>query len=308
MKAIETDLFGEEVKRVKEKQVNLSEWIRKSKEYRSKIKYLMVLVSGGRSSARMAKHIRKSKKYKKYKIVYVFCNTGQERPETIAFLKNIVEVWGIPLVILEGVYSMEPGIGVKHKVVTFETMDMEGRVFSEMIAHLNKHKWTGVPNSATPYCSEYLKTRVSHSYAKEVFGTTKYLKAIGYRAEDMPKRVTVAELMVDTKRIAPLITDFDRPVNLLDLSYFFQDEPFRLTIESKFGNCELCWKKSHKNLVECIQLGTRFIEWTKEEEDKYGNLFYRENLSIMNLVDMAKSGVNMDLWDDEGDSCVCSFN
>jgi hypothetical protein len=271
---------------------------------------LIVLVSGGRSSAMMARHIQLSEKYERYNKIYVFCNTGQERPETIQFLQEMTIFWDMPIILLEGVYSKTAGVGVKSKVVTFETLDMSGRIFSEAIAHLNKHKWTGVPNQATPYCSSYLKTRVSHNYAKITFGTTKYIKAIGYRKEDMPKRITLAELKADKMRIAPLLTDFKQPIGQRELNIFFDSQPFHLTIHSKFGNCELCWKKSTKNLIETIQYGTRFIKWHEDQEKQYGNMFFRNNLSIRKLVQIAKSGKQTNIFDEskEGDdSCVCSF-
>lgn len=269
---------------------------------------LMILVSGGRSSARMARHIQTSPKYSRFNKVYVFCNTGMERKETITFLKNMVTFWRIPLVILEGVYSLEMGIGVRHKEVTFEEMDMEGRVFKEMMAHMNKNKWVGVPNYATPYCSEYLKKRVSHSFAKDYFGTTKYINAIGYRAEDIPKRITRYELQEDDRRIAPLLTDFDRPISKMDLTCWFNNQPFQLEIESRLGNCELCFKKSEKNLVEAIQFGTRFIDWVREAEQEYGNTFYRGNTRIDTLVKYGSSFKQLDLFEDtHQDSCVCSF-
>jgi len=269
--------------------------------------YLIVLISGGRSSAMMARHIQTSEKYKDFEKLYVFCNTGQERPQTIDFLKNIVKYWNIPLNIIEGVYSDETGVGVKSKLVDFETLDMTGRVFSEAIGQLNKHKWTGVPNTATPYCSDHLKTLVSHDFARKIFGTTKYIKAIGYRKEDMPKRVTLYELKEDKKRIAPLLTDFEQPIGQRELNIFFDNEPFKLEIHSKLGNCELCWKKSEKNLIESIQFGTRFIDWHKQHEEKYGNMFFRNNLSITDLVKMAESGTQTNIFDDVDDSCVCSF-
>ena len=73
------------------------------------MKNLTVLVSGGRSSAMMARHIQTSEKYAEYNKVYCFCNTGQERPETIKFLQEIVKHWGIKLWLLEGVYSKKNG-------------------------------------------------------------------------------------------------------------------------------------------------------------------------------------------------------
>lgn len=276
------------------------------------MKNLLILVSGGRSSAMMARHIQISEKYKDFEKLYVFCNTGQERPETIDFLKNIMKYWDIPLNIIEGVYSDEKGVGVKSRLVNFDNMDMKGEVYSNAIKHLNKNKWTGVPNSATPYCSGYLKSRVSHHFTKNVFGT-KYIKALGYRKEDMPKRITLFELKEDKSRIAPLLTDFEKPISQIELNTFFAKEPFKLKIHSKFGNCELCWKKSDKNLIEAIQFGTRFIDWHIKEEKKYGNMFFRNNLSITDLVKIASSGTQTKLFEFDDfeneidDGCVCNF-
>ena len=280
-------------------------------------KNLLILVSGGRASAMMARHIQTSKKYNDFEKLYVFCNTGQERPETIQFLKDMVKYWNIPLNIIEGVYSNERGIGVRHKVVDFDTLDMKSRVFSEMIAHLNKIKWTGVPNTAIPYCSDYLKTRPSHSFAKEIFSTTDYIKALGFRKEDMPKRISWAEIKEETKRIFPLLTDYENPVSQFDLNIFFHDQPFRLMLHSKLGNCKYCYKKSLLNLIEAIKYDldnndTYTIDWYRNEQNKYGNLFFRDNLSIDDLVKMASNPItqlSFEFKDHQDDfKCVCNFN
>ena len=111
---------------------------------------LLVTVSGGRSSARMARHIQTHPKYADYNKAFVFCNTGMERPETIDFLKNIVKYWEIPLTIIEGVYSTEKGVGVDYKVVDFETIDMQAQTFANMIDHKNKGVFSGLPNIKAP--------------------------------------------------------------------------------------------------------------------------------------------------------------
>lgn len=281
------------------------------------MKNLLVTVSGGRSSAMMARHIQTNEKYKDFEKLYVFCNTGMERPETIEFLSNIVEYWNIPLVMIEGVYSNDRGVGVRHKVVDFDNLDMKGRVFSEMIAHLNKIKWTGVPNPAIPYCSSYLKVHPSHSFAKEIFGTTKYYKAIGYRKEDMPKRISWAEIKEDTNRFYPLITDFKSPISQYDLNDFFNKEDFKLKIHSALGNCRYCWKKDEINVIPKIikmdlQNGENyFIDWHLKEEQKYGNMFFRNNLSIKDLVKLSKipSTGTIDFGDDfySDLKCICNF-
>jgi hypothetical protein len=273
---------------------------------------LLICVSGGRASAIMARHIQTSPKYKDYNKLYVFCNTGQERPETIQFLKDIVKYWDIPLVLIEGVYSLEKGVGVKHRVVDFDNLCMKSEPFKECIKHLNKNKWIGVPNQATPYCSEYLKTRPAHSLAKDIFGSTKYIKAIGYRFEDIPKRITPAELREDKKRIAPLLTDFETPRNKYHLTYFFRKELFQLSIPSNLGNCKLCYKKGDDNLVLALNtdMDEYTIKWYEEQEEEYNNTFFRGQRGIKELVEIAKSTKpQIDLFnqDVDADGCVCNF-
>lgn len=278
------------------------------------MKYLLVNVSGGRSSAMMARHIQTSVKYKDYQKLFVFCNTGLERPETIQFLKDQIKYWDLPLYTIEGVYSLNKGVGVKSKLIDFDNMDMTGKPFSEAIGQLNKNEWCGVPNEAIPYCSEYLKKRVSNHFAKTVFGTTKYISAIGFRREDMPKRVTWKEVKMSKKRIFPLLTDLGNAVDQFELNRFFQNEKFKLQIHSRLGNCVYCQKKSDRNLIEAIQFDLRkqdfkYIDWYRNEESKYGNKFFRGNLSIDDLVRSAQyaldDGNQLQMFSDIGEACMC---
>lgn len=268
---------------------------------------LMVTVSGGRSSAMMARHIQTSDKYKNFEKVYVFCNTGMERYETIQFLKDIEKHWELPLVKIEGVYSSVMGEGVRYKIVDWDNLNMTAKPFSEMIAHKNKGIFGGMPSLDAPYCSENLKTSVAKKLCDDLFGVNNYIKSIGFRKEDMPKRITFAEIKEDKKRIFPLLTDFEKPISQIDLNEWWDKQPFKLGIHGKFGNCELCWKKSDANLIDVIRNGTRFIDWYREHEQKYGNTSFRGNKSIDDLVKLSQQPFTPEI--DFGDEykCVCNF-
>lgn len=272
------------------------------------IKKILVTVSGGRSSAMMAHHIHTSPKYQDYEKAYVFANTGMERPETIEFLKNIETIWGIPLTLIEGTFSNVMGVGVGYKIVDWDTLDMKAKVFEECVIHLNKGEYSGLPNSAAPYCSPYMKTHPCEKFANDIFGKKNYLKAIGYRKEDMPKRISWPEIKEEKERIFPLLTDFPEPIGLLELNSWWNKQAFQLGINSKLGNCELCWKKSEKNLVEVIQAGTRFVDWWTKMEEKYGNTPFRDKKSIADFVAMASqpTTINID-FSDSGEGCVCQM-
>jgi hypothetical protein len=270
---------------------------------------LMVTVSGGRSSAIMAKHIFESEKYSKYKKVFVFCNTGMERPETIQFLKDIEKYWKIPIIKIEGVYSKELGTGIKYKIVDWDNLNMNALPFSEMIEHKNKGVFSGLPNQEAPYCSENLKTIPAKKLCDDTFGINNYKIAIGFRKEDMPKRISWPEIKEQKQKIYPLLTDFQTPISQLDLNRLWKKEKFKLQIHGKYGNCELCWKKSDNNLIENIIFGTRFIDWYKNEEQKYNSKSFRGHKSINDLIKLSElpRNLKLELETEDDFNCVCSF-
>ena len=268
---------------------------------------ILAAVSGGRSSAMMAYHLMTNPKYKDDNIAFVFANTGMERPETIDFLKAMEKHWNLPLIKIEGLYSTTMGVGVRYAIKEWDELDMTAKPFTESIAHVNKGSYNGIPNSEAPYCSDYLKVRPMTRFAKDYFKGEKFVKAIGFRAEDMPKRISWAEIKVEKDRIFPLITDYQAPITQRDLTNFFAGQPFKLSIHGKFGNCELCWKKSDRNLVEVIRYGTRFVGWWETMEEQYGNTSFRGNKSIKDFVKMAQEGYTPELdFGQEDFNCVCS--
>lgn len=251
-------------------------------------KNLMITVSGGRSSAMVARHIQTSPEYRDFKKIYVFANTGQEREETIDFLKNIVKYWGIDLRIVEAVGSNVMGVGIGYKLVNFETLDMNSAPFESVIVHKNKGSFKGLPFNKAPFCSDCLKTIPCKKYCDGIFGVNNYIKSIGYRKEDMPKRITFANAKEDKTRIFPLLTDFSQPIGNLELNRWWDTQPFQLAIHGNLGNCELCWKKSFKDLVKNIQFGARTVDWWQKMEIKYGNTSFRSKKSINDLLKMSK--------------------
>lgn len=270
---------------------------------------LMVTVSGGRSSAMMARHIQTSQSYKHFKKIFVFANTGQERIETINFLKNMVKYWGIELYLIEGVYSNVMGVGIKYKIVDFDTLNMSSGPFEGAIMHKNKGIFDGVPNQEAPYCSETLKTIPCKKLCDDIFGVNNYIKVIGFRKEDMPKRITFAQIKADNKRIFPLLTDFQSVIGNIELNNWWQNQPFKLQIHGELGNCELCWKKSKITLVKNLRHGARSVKWWQSMESKYGNTSFRERNSIDDLVRLSLLPYTheFEFPTEADDSCVCSF-
>ena len=269
------------------------------------MKKLLLSVSGGRSSCYMAVHCMTSDKYKDYEKVMVFANTGLEHYETILFLKNLENFLSTKIFVVEAVFSDVKGVGVRHKIVSWDDLSMDGQPLYEAIKNRNNAGSYGVYNTGAPYCSSMTKERVIHSFAKEYFGTTKYISAIGFRREDMPLRVVPIQVkqMIDRK-IYPLLSDFDPPIGLNELDNIWSDLPFQLGINSRYGNCQLCFKKSDLNLIETIQQNPSVIEWYNKMEKDFNGNFFRGRKTVMDLLELSKTRRTAFL-SDEGESCMC---
>ena len=86
-------------------------------------------------------------------------------------------------------------------------------------------------------------------------------------------------------------------------------EPFKLEIHNNLGNCELCWKKSDRKIIEDIRYGTRFIDWFDKMEREYDSTMFRGNKSIHDLIKMSKEPTTgfLNFDESEDDGCICSF-
>jgi hypothetical protein len=271
---------------------------------------LAAMISGGRSSAMAVYSLINNPKYKNYEKVFIFNNTGLERPETIEFLKDIQIYFNINIVCLEAKSNLNYKKGIEAVVVNIDNLNMRGKPFVEAIKQMNKNKNIGVPNSAIPYCSDYAKTRPALYYIRNVLKWKKkeYLYMLGFRGDDIPKRITMSELKYNTRLICPLLTDFDKIIYQKDVYQFFFNIGFDLKIDSKLGNCELCYKKSFKTLEKSIQHKVRNKRLLILLEHYYGNYFFRENTSTETLFKISNINKPLSFFDSFEESCACSYS
>lgn len=266
---------------------------------------LVLSLSGGKSSAMMTIHCLTSEKYAAYKKLVVFANTGLEHQKTIDFLKNIENYTGVKVHLVEGVYPNEVGIGVRHKEVTWESLSMDGTPMRGAILKKNLGSSYGLPHSATPYCSPMTKERVINNFAKEYFGTTKYLTAIGFRAEDMPKRVVPIQVKkIFDKKIYPLLSDFSPIVGIKERDHFWAQMPFNLEINSRYGNCQLCYKKSDLTLFETLKNNPSLIDWYDRMEKEFNGTFFRGKRTALEMLEQAQAKKVVYQYLDS-EACLC---
>jgi len=259
------------------------------------MKKLLISFSGGRTSAFMCWWLlNKWEQRNEYEIVIVFANTGKESEETLFFVDECAQEWGIDIVWVEAQHNKGgKGWGVTHKVVNYETAARKGEPFEQMLSRL------GIPSTNAPFCSDQLKRKAIESYLKSIGWQKKtYLVAIGIRSDEPKRYLTkTGKRKVKKNRLLPLVDLF--PVDEPWVLHWWKGMSFNLTVNKDDGNCDNCWKKDLPRLCRNAIRKPNGFEWWQNMTNKYGYLnprntelkppfnFYRGNLSPNDIIELA---------------------
>jgi len=272
-------------------------------------KLYICMVSGGRTSFLMAKHLKENPdKYKN--VIYVFLNTGKELEKTLQFVDKCDKEWNLNIIWLEASINNEKGKGTSYKIVDFNSASRKGEPFEAM---LNKYP---LPNNMASNCTRELKQRPIESYIKNNFKDYEVIRAIGIRADEAHRKSIHAK---DENIIYPLCDEL--PVNQKMVRIFWEKQTFDLGLKDYEGNCDLCFKKSLKKRLTIIKENPNLADWWLDMENKYSSediprFDLRTNKSIEQLIEIAKrpftkaedlhelSKQQCDLFDYETD-CFC---
>ena len=260
---------------------------------------LIVYMSGSKSSAYMSWWLKGSMGHK-YEMVFVFCNTGRERKETLDFLHACDSAWGLDLVWLEANVSVYEKAGIRANVVSYETAARGGEPFE---AFISKY---GIPNHLYPYCGNSLKALVVLDFARQIgwvdMDTNKklYELAVDIRVDE-PKRMSASAERVKKSNpvVYPLRTMM--PVVKADIDEFWSKQDFGLSLKSyECGGCDLCWKRDPSKTMTIIADNPELVDWWADMPKKYGDsglaarknnpnsifpaYFYRYNTPIEDIV------------------------
>lgn len=242
------------------------------------MKNLLVSVSGGRTSALMAKLLW-DRFRDKYEMIFVFANTSREREETLLFLHQLETEFNLPIVWVEAVVDPIAGKGTRHRVVNYETACRDGSVFEAVI------KKYGIPAVPAPICTREMKANAINSYARSI-GMVKFWTAIGYRADE-PKRVNLIKAK-EKRQWYPL---YEWRIKKSDVAEYWLKQKFDLQLKDYEGNCKLCYKKSKRKLLTSIIERPDDAKWVIDMEKKYGHegsRFFRNSESIHDLIEESK--------------------
>jgi 3'-phosphoadenosine 5'-phosphosulfate sulfotransferase (PAPS reductase)/FAD synthetase len=239
-------------------------------------------------------------------VVVCFANTGKEMPETLDFVNECGERWGVHVVWLE--YEGRETPANRWRVVTYETADRVGKPYEALTAQK-----AYLPNPVTRFCTSELKIRPMKLFAQQVLGWTDWTVALGYRADE-PRRV--AKLRAPHKepfdRCAPLA---EAGIAVGEVGAFWTAQPFDLRLpnmngKTMHGNCDLCFLKGGNQVLSLIrEKPERAIWWMNQEAQARGvatpdgALFRSDRPSYADMHHIATAQAELLPFTDEGESC-----
>jgi 3'-phosphoadenosine 5'-phosphosulfate sulfotransferase (PAPS reductase)/FAD synthetase len=193
-----------------------------------------IAFSGERTSALMLHEILRVNGDLPDRVIVSFQNTGREMPETLDFVAEIGQRWGVPIVWLE--YRPE---SPHFEVVGHNSASRCGEPFAALI---ERKKY--LPNAVTRFCTQELKIRTAKRYLRSL-GWERWTIARGIRADE-PKRLNGSPPKERWINWHPLA---DAGVSKADVSAFWARQLFDLRLpdvggKTPLGNCDGCFLKS----------------------------------------------------------------
>ena len=268
----------------------------------------LISFSGGRSSGYMLRHILDTHGGTLPDDVHVcFMNTGKERPQSLEFVAECGERWGVKINWLEYDQTAENNT----RVVDFATASRNGEPFEALIRKKNY-----LPNPVTRFCTIELKIRPSKHFMLRQ-GIKHWDNIIGFRADE-PRRVAKmragnAAGKESWQSSAPM---GEAGVTRRDVVAWWEGQPFDLRLPSvsdatPAGNCDLCFLKGQYTLLQLLRERPEWADWWIEMEalalasKPRGAVFRIDRGDYARQRDLAVMSDPLPFADDEAIPCFC---
>lgn len=252
-------------------------------------KRLFISFSGGETSGFMLHWIINNVAHLYDEIIILFANTGQENEETLLFVYQCAEYFGVKVIWIES--DIDPDNRTKggFRVVDFQSASRNGEPFETII------KAYGIPNPDWLHCTRELKTRPMTAYLRSIgWKSGTYDVAIGIRSDEIDRMDPEAKKY---RFWYPLIKNIE--MTKPRVNRFWQKQPFRLNLKGYEGNCKWCWKKSLRKHLTLITEHPEWYDFPERMERLYGHItkkghgnrvFFRSNMSTKELRALANLG------------------
>ncbi len=256
----------------------------------------VVSFSGGRTSGFLLYHVLKAHNFElPDNVKVIFENTGKERLETLDFIHEVSQQWGVDITWLE--WRKEKP---RYRVVTYETASRNGEPFDELIA------WKEFPpNPVARMCTQHLKVDCMRHYVRDNLQWDEWQSFIGIRADE-PRRHKVEGPDKKFKRETREIPLRHAKVTEEDVFEFWDNQPFNLRLKSYEGNCDLCYLKGYSKRMLIMEENPQLAKWWIDHEKRTG-LHFRKDGSYEQLLDFTKRQLKLPLIQGDGDlgECLC---
>jgi len=244
-----------------------------------------------------------------------FANTGKEMPETLDFVRDCGEKWGVDIVWLER-FAREAREDEKNKyvyetrLVDYESASRNGEPFSALVKARRY-----APNPVARFCTADLKIRAIKEYLIDSCGfETPYVAYIGIRGDE-PRRAVKMNGTVESgqERYLPLYLD---GVTAQDVCDFWNAQDFDLDLPNNngvtdWGNCDLCFLKGYGKKQSIIQARPDLADWWIETEESLSTdvgkaaFFRKDSPSYAQMKQIAIEQTPMFGFDDTTIPCFC---
>jgi 3'-phosphoadenosine 5'-phosphosulfate sulfotransferase (PAPS reductase)/FAD synthetase len=271
----------------------------------------LISFSGGRTSGYMLKHVLDVfDGVLPGNIKVAFANTGREMPETLDFVQECSERWGVFIQWLE----YDPNSPYRTKLVSHNSASRNGEPFAAVIQN---RKF--LPNPVTRFCTIEMKIRRFREYCVNHLGWSHWNSIVGLRADEMHRvhkqryRNTLGKDRWTTTM--PLA---DAGVAKHDVAAWWSEQPFDLRLpnvcgSTPMGNCDLCFLKSAATIKGIMRQRPETAAWWIDAEahaSKLGKirapemaLFRADRPSYARLQEVSST----DLFDDDDQNdCACT--
>ena len=267
--------------------------------------------SGGRTSAFMLHKVLEAHDGDLPEFAKVtFANTGKEMPQTLDFVRDCGENWGVDIAWLER-FSRKSREDEKNKyvyetkVVDYASASRNGEPFAQLIKTLGR-----TPSPVVRLCTFQLKIKAISEYLIDVCDFEKpYTTFIGIRGDEVRRASKMNNTILDgQERYLPLYLD---GITAKDVGGFWGNNNFDLNLPNHngvndLGNCDLCFLKGYKIRQSIIREKPELADWWIEQEGE--SLYFDLNspsYKTMKKIALEQTSIFDDIYRNETIPCFC---
>tara|TARA_Y100000592_G_C5404352_1_gene284810 strand:- start:120 stop:980 length:861 start_codon:yes stop_codon:yes gene_type:complete len=273
----------------------------------------VISFSGGRTSALMLYKMLEANNGLPEIAKVAFANTGKEMPETLDFVQECSQQWGVQInwLELDVIINEEGKYKYATKIVDYKSASRKGEPFSALIESKNY-----TPNPVARFCTQELKILRQIEFMKVFFDH--WTAFIGIRADETRRAKKIHNKQIKYQdQFCPLYVD---GITKQEVSSFWKKQKFDLKLPANngatiWGNCDLCFLKGYGAKLSIIRERPDLAKWWIDQEKKMDNrtkqkhkglsYFSKDHPSYSRMEVIASDQGKLFDFDDESIPCFC---